>query len=262
MYDYSKLDASPLVDYLFYPRNFFTPCPAGAFDLDVPVAPGIQISCRFYEGSPADPWILFFHGNGEVVSDYDDIAPLYHRNGINLAVADYRGYGSSGGSPSFSSLVSDAHAVTAAVEAKLRAKDASGRFWIMGRSLGSIPAMEMAFHYPDRINGLIVESGFASIVRLIRHLGLPAAGIDLDSLDRERIATIRRIVMPVLILHGEEDRLVPLREAQDVFSYLTIREKKMVVIPGADHNDLLFVGLEAYFAAIQNFVGRAAADGK
>jgi hypothetical protein len=73
MIDYSQVDHSLLLQYIFYPRKDFTPCPQNAFDHSVPVGEGIFISCRFYMGHSKGPWILFFHGNGEVVSDYDEI---------------------------------------------------------------------------------------------------------------------------------------------------------------------------------------------
>ena len=50
------------------------------------------------------PTILFFYGNGETAADYDNIAPIYNQVGLNFFVADYRGYGQSGGSPSFCSM--------------------------------------------------------------------------------------------------------------------------------------------------------------
>jgi pimeloyl-ACP methyl ester carboxylesterase len=119
------------------------------------------------------PWILFFHGNGEVVSDYDDIAPFYGRLGLNLTVADYRGYGASSGEPTFTNLVEDAHLIFSAVRKELSSKGFSENLWIMGRSLGSISALELGYHYGDQIQGLVIESGFASVTGLIRHLGLP-----------------------------------------------------------------------------------------
>src|SRR4030065_1832163 len=99
MIDYSLIDQPFLLQYIFYPRKDFTPCPQNAFDLSVRVGEGIFISCRFYMGHRQGPWILFFHGNGEVVSDYDEISSLYHQKNLNLIVADYRGYGASGGGP-------------------------------------------------------------------------------------------------------------------------------------------------------------------
>ena len=82
-----------------------------AFDLSVEVGEGASISCRFYIGHKEWPWILFFHGNGEVVSDYDEVSPFYHQEKMNMVVADYRGYGVSSGIPTLTDLVRDAHVI-------------------------------------------------------------------------------------------------------------------------------------------------------
>ncbi len=86
----------------------------------------------------------------------------------------------------------------------------------MGRSLGSISALELAYHFPDQIKGLIIESGFPSITQLIFHLGLPAGAIDLFTVYDECISLVKKITTPTLIIHGEYDALVPLREAEDL----------------------------------------------
>ena len=254
MPDYSQLDNSPLLGFLFYPRRDFTPCPQGAFDLFVPVGQGVSISCRFYRGGEGWPWILYFHGNGEVVSDYDEIAPFYHQKAINLVVADFRGYGSSGGSPNFTNLVQDAHPILDAVKQELLQKGLQQDLWVMGRSMGSISALELAEHHADKIKGLVVESGFASVTRLIKHLGLPSRGIDLEPLEEERRNRIGKISVPTLIIHGEWDHLVPLQEAKDLYALLGAAQKKLVIIPRADHNNIMFAELELYFESIQKFI--------
>jgi alpha-beta hydrolase superfamily lysophospholipase len=254
MADYSQIDRSSLIGFLFYPRQDFTPCPQGAFDLLVPVEPGISISTRFYEKNKGWPWILYFHGNGEVVSDYDDIAPLYHRKNTNLVVADYRGYGLSGGSPSFSHLISDGRKVLEKVKVELAKRGFRKDLWVMGRSMGSVAALDLAYHFSDEVQGMIIESGFVSVTRLIKHLGLPAEGIDLEPIEQERIEMIRKISTPALIIHGEVDSLVPLQEAKDLFAYLQGKQKKLVIIPNADHNSVMAFGLEQYFQSISEFV--------
>ena len=254
MPDYSQIDESPLVGFLFYPRADFTPCPQGAFDFFVPVEQGVSVSCRFYVGDESWPWILSFHGNGEVVSDYDGIAPFYHRKEINLVVADFRGYGSSGGSPNFTNLVQDAPPILEAVKGEIFQKRFQQDLWVMGRSMGSICALELADRHPDKIKGLVVESGFASVTRLIKHLGLPSRGIDLEPLEQERMNRIRKISVPALIIHGERDNLVPLQEAKDLYALLGATRKELVIIPKADHNNIMSAGLEVYLEAIQKFI--------
>jgi uncharacterized protein len=254
MADYSQIDQSSLLSFLFYPRGDTTACPEGAFDLLVPVEKGISVACRLYAGHENWPWVLFFHGNGEVASDYDEIAPFYHQKNINLAVADYRGYGASGGSPTFTHLSRDSHPIFAAIREELSRKGRNQNLWVMGRSMGSLSAVDLAYHYPDQVKGMIVESGFASVTRLIRHLDLPARGLNLDPVEQERLAMIRQITVPALIIHGERDILVPVREAKDLYQQLNSSKKKLLIIPRADHNSILFTDLRQYFAAIQEFI--------
>jgi pimeloyl-ACP methyl ester carboxylesterase len=254
MPDYSQIDHSPLLGFLFYPRRDYSPSPEGAFDFFVPVDQGVSIVCRFYVGDGNWPWVLYFHGNGEVVSDYDEIAPFYHRKRINLVVADFRGYGASGGSPTFTNLVQDAPILLEAVKEELSRRGFQPDLWVMGRSMGSISALELADHYPDKIKGLVVESGFASVTRLIKHLGLPSRGINLEPMEQERMNRIRKISVPALIIHGEFDNLVPLQEAKDLFAALSTAQKQLIIIPQADHNNIMFAGLEQYFESIQKFI--------
>ena len=124
----------------------------------------------------------------------------------------------------------------------------------MGRSMGSICALELADRHPGKIKGLVVESGFASVTRLIKHLNLPASGLNLTPIEEERLAMIRQITAPALILHGELDMLVPLQEARDLYRHLSSAKKKLVIIPNADHNTIMFVDLKRYLSEIQGFV--------
>lgn len=256
MPDYSEIDNSPALNYIFYPRSTHNKPPLNAFDKVIPVDEDVEITCRFYKGSDAWPWIVFFHGNGEVVSDYDTIAPFYTKRELNLVVADYRGYGASTGSPALDHLVHDAPILFRGISEDIARFTHGDTVWLMGRSLGSISALELAYHYPDKIKGLIIESGFLSITQLIFHLGLPSGATDLFTVYEECISLVRKITSPTLIIHGEYDMLVPLREAEDLYANIGATDKELIVIPGADHNDILFTGFDEYFGAIQRFIQR------
>jgi pimeloyl-ACP methyl ester carboxylesterase len=252
--DYSLADHPSTLRFIFYPREDVTPCPENAFDLQVPVGSHAAIACRFHVGHQEWPWILFFHGNGEVVSDYDEVASVYHEKKLNLAVADYRGYGASSGVPTLSDLVRDAHALFEATKKALSEKGFRSDLWVMGRSLGSISALELAFHHPGELKGVIIESGFPSVVRIITHLGVPAPGIPLEAIDQACLEMIQKTVVPTLVIHGERDTLVPLKEAEELYRHLGTKEKELVIIPGATHNDIFYVGFQKYFETIQQFV--------
>lgn len=250
---YSIIDQSSLPDYLFYPRRQHKKARDGDFDLSVSVDKDVSIVCRAYPSGSSFPWILYFHGNGEVVSDYDDIAPIYKSRSLNLLVADYRGYGASTGNPGFESMVGDAAKIFESVNELLKGEYNIDDWVVMGRSLGSISALELAARYPDQFKGLIIESGFISIVRLIEHLGLPSPG-NLDLLEKFHNDLVKKIKLPTLIIHGEWDRLVPFEQGKELFEVLGSSEKKMVAIPRADHNDIMFVDSKKYMDAISGFV--------
>ncbi len=254
MIDYSSLDQPFLLQFIFYPRKDFTPCPKNAFDLFVPVGDDVSISCRFYTGHPEWPWILFFHGNGEVVSDYDEIAAFYHQKQMNLVVADYRGYGASTGTPTLTNLVKDTHVIFHEVAEELSRRNLRKDLWVMGRSLGSMAALELASQHQEEMKGLIIESGFPSVVRIMFRLGMPARVMGRERIDRECLERIKKIFLPTLIIHGEQDSLVPIENAKAIYQHLGAREKELLIIPSATHNDIMLVGFKDYFNALQRFI--------
>ena len=251
--DYSILDTPDLLQFVFYPRPDTSKAPANAQDYSLPVGDGISLGARFYVHNPGSPSLLYFHGNGEVASDYDEIAPFYLGRGINLFVADYRGYGKSGGMPTIQSLLTDAHPVFTAFKEILRSEGYTAGIFVMGRSLGSMPAVELAARYQDEIKGLIIESGFASLLKVINHLGYPTRLPETIGPGFPNRETIKRVSLPTLFLHGERDSLIPLSEASDLFQNAA-GEKSLVIIRGAEHNDIMWRDTEKYFNAISEFV--------
>ncbi|MEW6377482.1 MAG: alpha/beta fold hydrolase [Thermodesulfobacteriota bacterium] len=252
--DYSSIDQPFLLRFIFYPRQDVTSCPGNAFDLTVPVDDRASILCRFYMGHQEWPWILFFHGNGEVVSDYDEISSLYHQKRLNLVIADYRGYGASSGIPTLTDLVHDAHIIFKGVREELSRRNLRSDLWVMGRSLGSISALELAYHHQGVMKGLIIESGFPSVVRIMTHLGMPGHGMGLEKIDQACLEMIKKIFLPTLIIHGEQDMLVPLENGKEIYHHLGTEERELLVIPSATHNDIMLVGFKDYFKALQQFV--------
>jgi fermentation-respiration switch protein FrsA (DUF1100 family) len=251
--DYSALDRPEILSFVFYPRKDFTKTPPNASDYFLPVDKDVPISCRFYIHNRSSPSILYFHGNGEVVSDHDYIAPMYNQLGINLFVADYRGYGASQGRPTLSNTVSDAPTIFRAFSDILQQDRYSSDILVMGRSLGSISAIEIAYHYQEQIKGLIIESGFATLANLLSHLGLPAKSLGIEDMEFPNLAKIRTITVPILIIHGEYDQIIPATEGEALFHNTAAKDKRLLIIPGANHNDIMWIGKERYFRAIKEF---------
>jgi len=252
--DFSLLDRPEILRFVFYPRKeSLPPRLPGARDYLIEVASGVKVGCRFYPADGSFPTVLFFHGNGEIAADYDYVAPLFNRLEINLFVAEYRGYGFSDGEPSIGAMMHDAHVIFHRFLAILGEEGYRESVFLMGRSLGSASAVELAFHHQERLKGLIIESGFGDMRNLFRHLGflysMPGAERILDN--AAKIAGVR---LPTLIIHAEYDSLIPLEHALTLHERCGADDKRLVIIPGADHNNVMLVDMELYFREVGDFV--------
>ncbi len=248
--DFSPLDHPNISNNSFYPRRNWIPVPPGAVEHMITVEDGVSLSCRFFPCGATNPTILFFYGNGETAADYDEIAPFYNQIGVNFFVADYRGYGASGGSPSYSSMLSDAHKVLGEVQTILSNGGYSGPVYVMGRSMGRHPAFELGARTPDMVKGMIIESGRPTLGQFLHGLE-PSLATRLESTHRDKV---RCIQLPVLVIHGEKDSLAPVQQAVDMYHDFVSPNKRLLTIPGAGHNNLLNLGFKEYFEAIRGFV--------
>jgi pimeloyl-ACP methyl ester carboxylesterase len=261
---YDVLDRPEILSVLFYPRRDVSAgrAVAGAHAVRIEVAPGLAVGGRVYPAEKDDPIILYFHGNGEIASDYDSIAPLYNRLGITLFVVDFRGYGASDGSPTATALVADSRVCFA--RAREIVKQAAGieprNLYVMGRSLGSAAALEVAHTASAGVDGLIIESGFAYTFPLIERIGFLQIGDAFEYKDGfGNLEKIAEISIPTLIIHGERDWIIPIGDAEVLYEASAASDKRLVRVPGAGHNDLMLVGRRPYFEAIATFCGRTVA---
>ncbi len=254
--DYSALDRPEILMNVFHPRPDTGDSGAGdnAEDMLIQTEKDIVVGARFYLADKEAPNILFFHGNGEIVADYDDIAPLFTKKGLNLLPVDYRGYGRSTGNPTISGMMKDAHAIFDYVKTWLDEKGYKGTFVVMGRSLGSASALEISSRYRSEVDVLIIESGFAHTAPLLKVLGfdIEAMGISEDQGFRNA-DKIRSFNKSTLIIHAENDHIIPLEEGQALYEECRSRDKQFLVIPGANHNDILYKGGEKYMEAVKDF---------
>jgi pimeloyl-ACP methyl ester carboxylesterase len=124
----------------------------------------------------------------------------------------------------------------------------------MGRSLGSAAAIEVALHAGERLAGLIIESGFAQTFSLLARLGVDVQGAFEERDGVGNALKMSRITTPTLIIHGQEDNVIPVAHGQELYRCCAAQDKQLVLINDAGHNDLMIVGLPQYFQAIQTFI--------
>lgn len=258
MLNYSKLDRPEILSFIFHPyQSAKTEAVPGSVDIKFNVEESVAVSCRFHLIDKNAPVVLYFHGNGEIISDYDEIGPMYTEAGMNLLVTDYRGYGLSTGTPSVTTMLSDAHYLFDKIIEWLDQTGYTGSLFIMGRSLGSACAIDLCSKVSERIKGLIIESGFCDTVPLLRTLGLDPHSLGIQENDCfNHQLKIAEITLPTLILHGSNDILIPIPEAEKLQAFSGARLKEFQIIPGADHNTMILTGGRQYFKTIKAFIDK------
>ena len=263
--DYQTLDRPEVLMFLFHPRPESTgPFSktaepenrvSGQKDILIPVQDDIAIGARFHMAEKSGGNLLFFHGNGEIVADYDELGAVYNQSGINLLAVDYRGYGRSGGKPTVSAMMQDCHIIFHFARKWLQQNNFTGPLILMGRSLGSASVLELAAAYKNLIDGLIVESGFAYAGPLLALLGIDFAAIGFKEEEGFRnVDKIKNFDKPTLIIHAEFDHIIPYSDGQALHKACPSGNKKLLKIPGANHNDIFMRGFQEYLAAVKDIV--------
>jgi pimeloyl-ACP methyl ester carboxylesterase len=203
--DYSLLDRPEILMCLFHARPEFgrSISVADHTDIMIPVEAEIAVGARFHLTEKSTCNILFFHGNGEIVTDYDEFGQMMNQLGLNFLAVDYRGYGRSTGQPTVTAMMRDCHMIFDYVKKWLHKNDTPGPLVLMGRSLGSASVLELAMHYAADIDGLIVESGFAYAGPLLALLGVNTAEIGFEETKGFRnIDKIHTFHRPFSLLQG------------------------------------------------------------
>jgi len=212
----------------------------------------VHLHAREHHTDGARGVVLLFHGNGELVADYDGFAPRYRELGFDLIVIDYRGYGQSEGWPTFRATVADTAAILTWVE-KTRCHDGTPLV-VLGRSLGSACAAEVCRLAPSFVSGVVIESGIGDLEAFVARRGVVDAP-PLTETDRDDFDPLRKVkawTKPLLVMHGSVDTLIAPREAKLVYEAAPEGNKQLVYIEGHGHNDVL--AADAYWNTLGSFL--------
>jgi len=218
---------------------------------------GLNLHGWFVPGKGTSPdvdlhTLLWFHGNaGNINRRLDNIKMIYDRVPANVFIIDYRQYGRSEGKVSEQGTYIDARAALAYLHSRKEINHEKIIFF--GRSLGSAVAVELALK--EKCRALILETPFTSIEEMGKMLYpfLPVSLLLKTKYDS--LAKIGNIKVPILIMHGDKDELVPLEHGRELYEAAN-EPKEFYTIPGAGHNDTHIVGGEEYFDVIKNFVNK------
>jgi len=227
-------------------RVIFQPPPASypksSEILDLTMTDGVRIAAVHLPNPTARFTILFSHGNAEDLGHVVPYLREFQQRGYGVFAYDYRGYGQSDGSPSSQGALQDIEAAYDYLTGTLGVPPE--RVIPMGYSVGGGPATHLAT--VRKVGGLVLESSFTSAFRTVTRIPL----IPFDRFNN--IALVGRLTVPLLVIHGQQDFVVPFRNGQQLFA-MAREPKRHLWVAGAGHYDLRERAGENYWQTLAEF---------
>jgi alpha-beta hydrolase superfamily lysophospholipase len=241
--------------------SWYRGMPDGVIEASLPVQAGKSTqhvnSWWWPAEDPKAPAVLYLHGvRWNLTGQLFRIQQL-HDFGFSVLAIDYRGFGKSDGDlPSEETVYEDAHV---AWQALIQRQPDPKRRFIYGHSLGGAIAIDLASQLDrsgaPQARGLIVESSFTTLADIAKSFSYPWLPLQLILSQKfDAIDKIAQVGMPVLVVHGTDDRYVPSRFSEQLFEAAPGR-KKLLLIEGGTHNNSMRIGASAYRRAFTELFG-------
>jgi fermentation-respiration switch protein FrsA (DUF1100 family) len=237
---------------VFFPDPYLVGTPAD-FGLEYeevhfPADDGVELHGWWVPKAGA-PTLLWFHGNGGNISHrLENIKLLHDLVGVQVFIFDYREYGRSQGRISREGTFMDAAGAYRHLT-EVRAIPAADLV-LFGRSLGTALATDLAGRRPCR--SLILESAFTNSSDMAKMMA-PSLFDWRPRVPYDNLGKIDRVKVPVFIIHGSQDEIIPVDMGRRVFAAAN-DPKELYIIAGAHHNDTYLVGGREYFRRWQEFI--------
>lgn len=223
--------------WILFPRYMIKPEPGagdnvpGLVRLHVPSSAG-EVEGWLLPGrgvSPQRPGpaVIFAHGNGELIDFWPEPLAELRRMGVSVLLPEYRGYGRSPGWPSQEAITEDYVKFYDLLAA--RPEVDRSRIVFLGRSIGGGAVCSLSLQRKPR--AMILMSTFTSVTRMARRYLVPSFLVR-DPFDN--LTAVSRLDVPLLIVHGRHDSLVPHEHGEQL--HAAAKQSKLVTYE-ADHND-------------------------
>ncbi|MGA2596057.1 MAG: alpha/beta hydrolase [Bryobacteraceae bacterium] len=239
--------------FIFYPSrypegNWDSARREGAEDRWFAAQDGTKLNAWWFPLAGTRRVTLFLHGNAGNVTDRVGHAQRIREAGSAVLILDYRGYGKSKGRPTEKGVYQDAGA---AYDELLREGFQANDIVIQGESLGTAIAVDLASRHPCA--GLILESPMSSVQEIAATV-VPWIGPIFVRGFNSR-SKIGRVHVPLLIIHGNRDEIVPFSHGRKLFAAAN-EPKEFWEVPGGTHNELLDAAGAEYVPRLSEFYSR------
>ena len=180
---------------------------------------------------------------------------MFNNSGLNLIVADYRGYGLSNGTPNKENLHNDSIKIFDYLLRYLKNNKYNNKLVVMGRSLGSASVCEIISKRVENIDKCIIESGFGTEYPLLELMNIKPESINYSTLDGfENLSKLKKYKKPIYFIHADMDCIIPISEAELMLESCGSTNKDLFVVEGADHNNIIMIIRDTYFKKIKDFI--------
>ena len=249
-----------LAGYLLQRRLMYFPNPErvslaqaglkGVEERTLKMPDGVRVLAWYAKAKPGNPTVLYFHGNAGSIAGRAHRIQAYMEMGWGIYMLSYRGYAGSGGSPTEKDNVADARVAYGAL--LLEGVDAANVI-LYGESLGSGVAARLATE--RTAGGLVLEAPYTSIVAVAKsgYPFLPVTWLLTDRYETDKV--LGQVHMPVLILHGKLDGVIPFAMGEALYA-MANPPKAMVAFPDGAHSNLYAPGRDAQIKVRDWFLAR------
>lgn len=215
-------------------------------DVVIEASDGVKLHGWFIAGRSSRV-LLFFHGNAGNISHRLDSIRYFHDLDLSVFIIDYRGFGQSEGRATEKGIYRDADA---AWRYLMERGIAPSEVVIFGRSLGASVASRLAAQHQPL--ALIVESSFTSVPDIAQELypWLPARW--LSRLNHATRDYIRDVHCPVLVVHSQDDEIIPFHHGEEIFA--AANEPRTLLVLRGTHNDAFLRDERTYVEGLQAFL--------
>lgn len=194
---------------------------------------GLSIMNWYIKGDKNKPAILFFHGNRAQIAEFAPLLNPYIKNGFSVMMSEYRGFGASEGSFNQENMYKDAEKAYDYLKHYLKHED----IFVFGYSLGTAPASYLAS--AKNPTGIILLAPFYSLKDIAGEKYIPLAKY-IIKYDMPSYKFIEKYRGPLLIVHGENDLLIPYHHSKNLYNISKSEKRKLIILPKLAHNDLFF----------------------
>lgn len=241
-------------------------------EIGIETPDAVKLIGHWYPADNAKRVILAMHGwRSTWAKDFAAIADFWHENGCSVLFAEQRGQGMSGGEYMGFGMTERYDCTEWLRWICENTEDVP--VYLAGISMGaSTVLMASGLELPERVHGIMADCGFTSakaifqhIMKNTLHLSYTLHSADVEAICREKIqygtdeyTTLDALAVntrPVLFIHGTDDGFVPVEMTYENYKACTA-EKRLFVVPGADHGGSYLVDREGYEREVTEFFGK------